>query len=387
MRQTIVPLGEIIQPAKTKKAGDTQYPLLSMTMRDGLVDPSNKFKKRIASDDTSGYKVVSRGQLVVGFPIDEGVLSFQNLHDNAIVSPAYGIWDLKNPQKIHSTYVEKFLKSPTAITYYLGKLRSTTARRRSLDRSSFLALPVPLPSLEEQKRVAGILDQAASLCRLRTLAVDKLNTLGQAIFYEMFSQGAQMRPSSQLGELLTFVTSGGRGWAKYYSEVGNRFIRSLDVQTNEIGNEEVVLVSPPDSAEARRTKIACGDVLLTITGSKIGRAAPIPDALAGSFISQHVAILRPNRSLVLPDFLSFFLNMKEYGQKQIRANQYGQAKPGLNFEQIKGFQIPDISIEEQAVFVERVEEVRKIEAKMKVQKDATLDLFASLQHRAFRGEL
>jgi len=48
------------------------------------------------------------------------------------------------------------------------------------------SLKIPLPPLEEQRRIAGILDQADALRRLRTRALDKLNTLGQAIFHEMF---------------------------------------------------------------------------------------------------------------------------------------------------------------------------------------------------------
>jgi type I restriction enzyme S subunit len=50
-----------------------------MTMHEGLVDQASKFKKRVASADTAAYKLVRRNQLVVGFPIDEGVLSFQDL--------------------------------------------------------------------------------------------------------------------------------------------------------------------------------------------------------------------------------------------------------------------------------------------------------------------
>ena len=49
-----------------------------MTMHAGLCDQSAKFKKHIASVDTSDYKIVKRDQLVVGFPIDEGVLDFRD---------------------------------------------------------------------------------------------------------------------------------------------------------------------------------------------------------------------------------------------------------------------------------------------------------------------
>ena len=50
-----------------------------MTMHDGIVLQSNRFKKSLASIDQSNYKVVLRGQLFVGFPIDEGVIYVQNI--------------------------------------------------------------------------------------------------------------------------------------------------------------------------------------------------------------------------------------------------------------------------------------------------------------------
>src|SRR5262249_3140322 len=66
-------------------------PVMSITMDRGLIDQSAKFKKRIASADISHYKKVYRNELVVGFPIDEGVLGFQKKYQYAAVSPAYTI--------------------------------------------------------------------------------------------------------------------------------------------------------------------------------------------------------------------------------------------------------------------------------------------------------
>lgn len=90
----MVKLGTLIKPAKLQKCGNDDYPVLSMTMHNGLVFQSDKFKKSVASQDKSTYKVVHRNQLVIGFPIDEGVLATQRITDAGIVSPAYGIWDV-----------------------------------------------------------------------------------------------------------------------------------------------------------------------------------------------------------------------------------------------------------------------------------------------------
>jgi type I restriction enzyme S subunit len=156
---------------------------------------------------------------------------------------------------------------------------------------------------------------------------------------------------------------------------------------NSIGSESAVWVKAPESAEARRIKIQLGDVLLTITGSKIGRVAAAPPDLVGAFISQHVAILRFNRSTMNPDFVSRYLSLRDGGQRQIRAAQYGQTKPGLNFEQIRRFRIPRLSIQEQESILKRI---RRVDSGMDNSRESACkldDLVGALQQRAFQGGL
>ena len=155
-----------------------------------------------------------------------------------------------------------------------------SAGQRRVPKAFLEELTIPLPPLDEQKRIAAILDQADELRRLRQRAIDRLNELGQAIFYEMFDRKLKSTGEYEaLGKHIAFTTSGGRSWAKYYAESGKRFVRSFDVQMNRIGSDDVVYVTPPESAETRRTIVREGDVLLTITGSKIGRVAAAPAEL------------------------------------------------------------------------------------------------------------
>ena len=78
---------------------------------------------------------------------------------------------------------------------------------KNIRASDLQAYELPLPPLEEQKRVAAILDQADALRRLRARALNRLNALGQAIFHEMFGdprtnpKGWQTATLASLGEL------------------------------------------------------------------------------------------------------------------------------------------------------------------------------------------
>lgn len=205
-------LGDLISPATVDRAGTGDYPILSMTMHHGLVLQGEKFKKRVASADTSAYKVVKRGQLVVGFPVDEGVLAFQEITPVGIVSPAYDVWNINTPQLVQAKYLERFLRSPIALSYYRSKLRSTTARRRSLPQELFLTLQVPILEISEQKRVANILDQVDSLREKRIRSIVLLHDLAQSIFLEFFSREmSDSWPTASLSEVVsegTIVTYG-----------------------------------------------------------------------------------------------------------------------------------------------------------------------------------
>ena len=127
---------------------------------------------------------------------------------------------------------------------------------KELSKAAVARIEIPLPSLPEQRRIAAILDQADELRLMRVRAISRLNDIGQAIFAEMFGADAKSIGASKqpLGGFLKFITSGGRGWAEYYSPSGARFIRSLNVQMNHISDEDVVFVRAPNNAEAQRTR-------------------------------------------------------------------------------------------------------------------------------------
>ena len=90
---------------------------MSMTMHDGVVLQAERFKKAIASKDRSTYKVVKPGQLVVGFPIDEGVLYVQGYPYEGIMSPAYNVWDIDSAT-VDPQYLELALHSPKSMSFY-----------------------------------------------------------------------------------------------------------------------------------------------------------------------------------------------------------------------------------------------------------------------------
>ena len=185
MDYKMVKLGTVISQAKNIRCGEHNYPVLSMTMHDGLIFQDDKFKKVIASANRSEYKVVYRNQLVVSFPIDEGVLAAQRITDVGIVSPAYTIWDI-DQAKILPEFLEYALRCDRSINYYKAKLRGSTARRRSLPTPTLLEHTIPLPAIDAQRYILEIIHKSRNVLETRKIQLQKLDMLVRARFVEMF---------------------------------------------------------------------------------------------------------------------------------------------------------------------------------------------------------
>jgi type I restriction enzyme, S subunit len=248
------------------------------------------------------------------------------------------------------------------------------------------ALPLVYPPVSEQRWIAEILDKADALRAKRRAALAQLEALKQFIFNDMFGDREAILnrwPMRKLGELLDFLTSGSRGWASHYSDSGDLFLRIQNVGRDQLLLDDVAFVRAPDTAEARRTRVQVGDVLLSITAD-LGRTAVVPDHLGRAFINQHLAILRTKA--VVPRFLSGFLSSPS-GQTQLAGRNRHGVKAGLNFDDIRSITVPMPPSNLQVAFVDRVRESERLLGAAQSSLRVLDALFASLQHRAFRGEL
>jgi type I restriction enzyme S subunit len=256
----------------------------------------------------------------------------------------------------------------------------------SIRLSDIAGLPIPLPPLDEQRRIAAILDQADELRRKRREALYWSERVSRALFVEMFgdwSRSDYEASTISIGSRLDFLTSGSRGWAEYYRESGDLFLRVQNVRDDELDLADVAYVAAPPTAEARRTLVQPGDVLLSITAD-LGRTATVPAGLGRTFINQHLAILRS--SAFEPRFLSAALSSPA-GKRAVMALNRQGVKAGLNFDDIRSLEVPDVSRDRQLLFATRAAEIDKIKARYKAGLKQLDALFVSLQHRAFRCEL
>ena len=137
-----------------------------------------------------------------------------------------------------------------------------------------------------------------------------------------------------LGSKASFVTSGSRGWARFYSESGDLFLRSQNIRSGHLDLEDRQHVLPPAGAEGERTRVQPNDLLVTITGNSVGNVAISSDDLGIAYISQHVGMIRLVNPSLAP-YACWYLSPGAPGNRQIMDAQTGQSKPGLNLQNLK----------------------------------------------------
>ncbi|MBT3039309.1 MAG: restriction endonuclease subunit S [Candidatus Thiodiazotropha sp. (ex Ctena orbiculata)] len=156
-------------------------------------------------------------------------------------------------------------------------------------------------------------------------------------------------------QVFYYVTSGSRGWAKYYSEEGPIFLRmgNLEHYDVRLDLEDIQRVNPPFGAEGSRTKVEPGDSLISITAD-VGMVGIVPVGFEEAYINQHVALGRPViREMGL--YLAWLLS-GDFAKEQFKSLQRGATKVGLGLEDIKAIQFGLPSLEEQQLIVNRIQE-------------------------------
>ena len=355
-------LGDLITPAKVIRCEDGSYPVLSMTMHDGIVLQSERFKKSLASADQSNYKVVKRGQLVVGFPIDEGVLYIQDAVDEGIMSPAYAVWDVDD-RKVNRKYLELALHSDSAMQYYGSKLRGTTARRRSIPANELLALEFLLPSMQVQEQAVKALGKVNRLISLRKQQLAKLDELVKARFVELFGATSADKCSKRIKDYAE-VLGGYAFKSELFCSNAVPVIRISNINNGCVELDYHICFDELFWAQNKRFRAEQNDILMAMSGATTGKAGIYREDIP-ALINQRVACIRAKEGIAYPTFL-FVATQLEWMYDLIQETSAGCAQPNISGKQIEKMPVPDATYEQQQQFAAFVEQTDK--SKLTVQQ-------------------
>lgn len=282
-------------------------------------------------------------------------------------------------------YLAYFLRSADTVAHISE--RTAGARMPRADMDFVLGLQLPLPSLDEQRRISDLLSRAEGIVRLRREAEKKAAEIIPALFLDMFGEPAT-NPKGwkvvKIGELAALVTSGStpRGGAEVYVDDGPYFIRSQNVLMNELVLSDAARIPRSVHKQMSRTKVQAGDVLLNITGASIGRVAWVDALDQEANVNQHVCIIRVKPELVVPAFLSVCLSLP-FNQMMINTVQAGASRQALNHEQVRGIKIGLPPTNVQRSFSDRIASVLSITTQQETALNRAQATFNALLARVF----
>ena len=167
-------------------------------------------------------------------------------------------------------------------------------------------------------------------------------------------------PVHQLSEYIEYLTSGPRGWAQYCVDDGKEwFITIKNVKNCHITLDNMQLINAPDNAEAKRTRVQEGDLLISITAD-LGRTGVVTREVAehGAYINQHLTCIRLNKVFLNPLYVAYFMESPA-GREQFAAKNQSAVKAGLNFNSINSLRLLVPPMKAQSEFVEVIKQVDK----------------------------
>lgn len=339
-------------------------------------------KKKIKPSGVSRSRLVKPGDFLLTNSMSFGRPYILDTH--GCIHDGWLVLSPRQPNVDHD-YFYHLLGSPAIFGQFEKLAAGATVKNLNIDLVK--SVVVALPPLEEQKRIAAILDQADELRRKRKRALDRLNQLGQAIFIEMFGDplgSTSQLPVVEFSDVVRRITYGFTS-PMSHMESGIPIVTAKNVRDGWIDLDKVHYADRMEfDALTAKSKPAPGDILITKDGT-IGRCAIVGNA-PQLCINQSVALIQPRHDLVSSTYLLAYL-MTPRVQQTFRGMKKGNAIAHLQITELARLPIPTPSLPEQAIFEAHMMTAAATKRRLEEAASKSDALFISLQNQAFHGEL
>jgi len=400
----VVRLGEILVETnqRVKEIEGQDIVVLSITRHFGLISQEEKFKKRVASQNLDNYKVVHRGELVYGFPMDEGVIHFLWQYPVGAVSPVYYTWKLYN-SKADAHFLDYLLKTPHLLRIYEMLQSKTVHRRRIVHPKDFINISIPLPPLPEQRAIAHVLRTVQRAKEATEGVIAALKELKKSLMQHLFTYGpvplterervplqeTEIGPIpahwrvERLGEVAEKPQYGFTAAAQR-DPVGPKMLRITDIQDGNV-NWNAVPYCECGNDDIPKYLLEAGDILFARTGS-VGKAFLVSSVPEPSIFASYLIRVRVDRTRLDPQFAFLFMQSAAYWS-QIASQTHGAVQPNINATQLRSLLLPLPPLSEQREIARMLQAVDAKIAAEERRRAALEELFKTLLHALMSGRM
>mgnify|MGYP001381569237 CR=1 FL=1 len=290
-----------------------------------------------------------------------------------------------NDKILHPKYLTKWLTLQQQQGFFEANCIQWV-NQATFKKEFLLKVQIPLPPLEEQKRIAEILDKADALRQQRKQAIAKLDTLLQSIFLDMFGDPITNPKDwevKKLGEVCG--TCEKINPEKLPSDDFTYIdIASIDRINGKISDPKVIDTS---SAPSRaRQLVRKGDVIVSTVRPNLKGTSLVNEEYDSNICSTGFAVLRPKDSLLCSQYLYLITRLDSFTDEVVKKCT-GANYPAITEKNLRSIELPVPPIDKQELFSKCFYRQTEIKS-LQVDEYNKLDtLFNSLQQRAFKGEL
>ena len=387
-------VGDLLVEFKEKPGSGEEPPVLTLTERNGFVRQADRFNKRLATEDTSGYKVVRRNDIAFNpYLLWAGAVAQNTIVDEGVISPLYPTFRVRDGHD--PRFVARLLLTPQLIGAYDGIAFGSVPRRRRSSVADFLNLPLAhIPPLPEQRRIAAILDQTDALCARRRRALAHLDGLTQSVFHDMFGDpGENTRgwPQFPLGDVVVDISSGKspvcEGRPAEPDEWGILKLGAVTYGMFDAGEHKAFL---GDVTGMVANEVHRGDLLMTRKNTRelVGAVALVDEVRPRLLLPDLIFRLSIDEERVSKAYLQALL-MNPRKRPQVRALAAGSAgsMPNISRTRLRTLPVELPPRDLQRSFARTLEALRQQRLLQLSSLTALVELHEALRSRAFAGAL
>ncbi len=376
-------IGDLLTEYKDPAAG-RDFEVLTLTEKRGFVRQADRFNKRLATEDTSKYKVIRRGDIAFNpYLVWAGAVAQNTIVDAGVISPLYPTFKVR--RGFDPRYVGLLLLAPEVVKRYDGIAFGSVPRRRRTSVADFLNLEVPSPPpIEEQRRIASILD---GVRRLHSQASERMGLFAEQSAALVAQATRKASATTSLGSIIESGPSNGLYKPGSAYGTGTRIVRidSFDGGKIDQAGLKRLSVTP---AEQVRFGLDPTDILINRVNamSHVGKAALVGPLDEPAVYESNMMRIRVGDEW-LPEFIAAWLSSQD-ARRQIRSRaKQAINQASINGRDVKALRVPALSSREQHDLVGHLNRVTALAAQQSRMSEAIDVLWASLEARAFSGRL
>ncbi len=294
-------------------------------------------------------------------------------------------------EKVNKDYLYYFLKQDKLFRLIDG-LSQRTAGQSGIDMDALKSYPMLLPPLDEQKRIAAILDKADAIRQKRKLAIDLADEFLRSVFLDMFGDPVTNPKGWEVRTMKDLVSIQG-GYAFKSKDFLKKGIPVVKIgNANKLGftTKGIAFVEPSEPEKLKQYELYSGDLLMSLTGT-VGKddyanITQVHDEYDMYYLNQRVAKITVDECQISKNYLKYFLAHPKV-KSEITKNNRGVRQANISNSDIYGLRVtmPDQNLLER--FDTIVTKVNLLKERTSLAPQLKTEFFESLSQKAFSGQL